>query len=63
MLSAYGSAVRIFSSITKMSIIYQRKKGHVPVLYVDDSYLQEKRYEECLDNIEELRFTIHLTNS
>ena len=66
MPNGYGPAMRIFTKITKIAFTHLRKRGHVSVVYVDDSYLQGKTYEQCLQNItdsinilQELGFTIH----
>ena len=42
MPNGYGPAMRIFTKITKIPFTLLRKKGHVSVVYVDDSYLQCK---------------------
>ena len=66
MPNGYDPAMRIFTKITKIPFTYLRRKGHLSVVCVDDSYLQGKTYEQCLQNItgsinilQELRFTIH----
>ena len=48
MPNGYGPAIRIFTKITKIPFTLLRKKGHVSVVYVDDSYLQGKVQEQCL---------------
>ena len=51
MPNGYGPAMRIFTKITKIPFTHLRKKVHVSVAYVDDSYLQGKTYEQCVQNI------------
>ena len=70
MPNGYDPAMRVFTKISKVPFTYLRKKGHLSVVYVDDSYLQGKTYQECLNNIrdsisilQELGFTIHPTKS
>ena len=50
----------------EISFTHLRKKGHVSVVYVDDSYLHCKTYEQCLQNttnriniLQKLGFTIN----
>ena len=66
MPNRYGPALRIFTKITKTPFTHLRKKGHVSLVYVDDSFLQGKTYKQCLRNItdtinilQELGFKIH----
>ena len=51
MPNGYGPAMLIFTKITKIPFTHSGKKGHVPVAYVDNSYLQGKTYEQWLQNI------------
>lgn len=58
--------MRIFTKTIKIPFAHLRKKDHVSIVYVDDSYLQGKTYKQCLKNItdsinilQELVFTIH----
>lgn len=38
--------MRVFTKITKVPFTHLRKKGHLSVVYVDDTYLEGKTYEE-----------------
>ena len=64
--NGYGSAMRIFTKISKVPFGHLRSQGHNSVVYVDDSYLQGDTYQSCLANIldnikllRELGFVIH----
>ena len=66
MPNGYGPAMRIFTKITKIPFSYLRKKGYISVVFVDDSYLQGKTYQDCVNNVietvhllQQLGFTIH----
>ena len=66
MPNGYGSAMRIFTKITKVPFSVLRMQGHTSVVYVDDSYLQGDSNESCLKNVNDaismlrsLGFTIH----
>ena len=70
MLNEYGSAMTIFTKITKVPFSVLRMQGHTSVVYVDDSYLQGDSYESCLKNVNDtiimlqsLGFTIHTEKS
>ena len=70
MPNGYGSAMRVFTKISKVPFEYLRSLGHNSVVYVDDSYLQGDTYQTCLDNISdtikllrELGFVIHTEKS
>ena len=41
----------IFTKITKIPYMHLRRKDHVSVFHVDDSFLQGKACKECLQNI------------
>ena len=51
MPNGYGTAMRIFTKISKILFSILREKGVVSVVYVDDSYLQGDDYEDCLSNV------------
>ena len=63
MPNRYGPAMRIFTKVIKIPFTFLRKKGHVSVVYVIDSYLQGKTMNNaCIDNmdvLQELGFTMH----
>ena len=66
MSNGYGSAMRIFTKITKVPFSVLRMQRHISVVYVDDSYLQGESYESYLKNVNDtiiilrsLGFTIH----
>ena len=66
MPNGYGTAVRIFTKISKIPFGHLRSQGHNSAVYVDDSYLQGDTYQSCLANIldtikslRELGFVIH----
>ena len=70
MPNGYGPAMRIFTKIVKVAFAHLRKKGNISVAYVDDTYLQGKNYNECLQNtidtvnhLRSLGFTIHSEKS
>ena len=65
MSNGYGPAMRIFTKI-KIPFGHLRSKGHISVVYVDNSYLQGDTYQSCLANIvdtikllRELSFVVH----
>ena len=45
-LNGYGSAMQIFTKISKIQFSILREKGLLSVVYVDDSYLQCDDYED-----------------
>ena len=47
-LFQYAPTVRVF---TKIPFGHLRSLSHNSLVYVDDSYLQEKTYRACFDNI------------
>ena len=66
MLNRYDPAMGTFTKTTKIPLTRLRKKGHVSVVYLGDSYLQGNTYKQCLKNIsnsinilQELGFSIH----
>ena len=66
MSNGYGHAMRVFIKISKVTCGNLGNLGHNSVVYVDDSYLQEETYQDCLNNISdttrllrELDFVIH----
>ena len=66
MPNGYGSAMRIFTKISKVPFGHLSSQGHNSVVYVDDSYLQGDTCQACLANIvdtikllRELGFVIH----
>ena len=70
MPNVYDPAMRIFTKITKIPSTHLKKKGHESLVSVDDSYLQGKTYEQCLQNIadsinilQKLGFRIHSIKS
>ena len=44
-------APRVFTKLLKPIFDFLRKKGHVSVYYIDDSWVMANSYEECLKNI------------
>eukprot|EP00794_Sanderia_malayensis_P010499 gene10499-11598_t len=70
MPNGYGPAMRLFTKVLKPPFACLRAKGHMSVVYVDDTYLQGNTQQECLDNaiatvslLRKLGFTIHLEKS
>ena len=70
MPNGYGSAMGIFTKITKVPFSVLRMSRHISVVYVDNSYLQRDSYESYLKNVNgtiimlrSLGFTIHPENS
>ena len=68
MLNGYSAAMRIFAKYLKPVYANLRQKGHLSVVFVDDSYL--KGETECLEAVEAaialleyLGFTIHEAKS
>ena len=66
MPNRYSDAMAVFTKVLKPAFSYLREIGYLSVLYVDDSHLQGKTFEECLQNTSEtvrllqsLGFTIH----
>ena len=51
MQNGYGSAMRIFTKITKVPFSVLRMQGHTSIVYVDGFYLQGDSYESCLKNV------------
>ena len=50
--NGYSDAIRIFTNILKPVFANLRQKGHLSVIFVDDSYLQGDSETECLGNVE-----------
>ena len=70
MPNGYGSAMRVFTKMSKVPFGHLKSLGHNSVVYVDDSYLQGETYQAYLDNISntikllwELGFVIHTEKS
>ena len=66
MPNGYGSAMRIFTEISKVPVGHLRNQEHNSVVFVENSYLQGDTYQSCLANIldimkllKELSFIIH----
>ena len=51
MPNGYSDAMRIFMKILKPPFKVLREEGHLPVVYVDDVYLQGDTSAECCKNI------------
>ena len=45
--------MRVFTKVLIPAFSYLREIGYLSVVYVDDSCLQGKTFEECLQNITE----------
>ena len=70
MPNEYSDTMRMFTKILKPVYGNLRQKGHLSVVFVDDSYLQGDTETECLGNVEAttalleyLGFTIHEAKS
>eukprot|EP00794_Sanderia_malayensis_P014639 gene14639-16158_t len=70
MPNGYGPAMRVFTKILKPPFSFLRQNGHIPVVFVDDTYLQGHSFQECHMNVTEtirvlrsLGFTIHFEKS
>ena len=70
MPNGYGPAMRVFTKLLKVPFSHLRCKGHISVIYVDDSYLQGNTFDSCLQNVKDtikilraLGFTIHCEKS
>ena len=66
MPNGYSDAMRTFTKLLKPPFSLLRRKGHVSVVYVDDTLLQGDTYQECYENtsctialLQSLGFTIH----
>ena len=53
MPNGYSDTMRVFTKVLKPAFSYLREIGYLSVVYVDDSCLQGKTFEECLQNITE----------
>ena len=49
----YSDAMRVFTKVLKPAFSYLREIGYLSVVYVNDSYLQDETFDECLQNITE----------
>ena len=70
MPNGYSDVMRIFTKILKPVYANLRQKGHLSVVYTDDSYFQRDAETKCLGNVEVtaallnyLGFTIHEAKS
>ena len=68
--NGYGPAMRRFTKILKPPFTTLREKGHLSVVYADDTYLQGDNLAECQGNVTDtvallrsLGFTIHAVKS
>lgn len=66
MPNGYVDSMRTFTKILKPPFAKLRQKGHVSVVYVDDTCLKGDSYRKCHENIadtiqllQSLGFTIH----
>ena len=57
MPNGYGPAMRAFTKISKVPFSVLRNRGHISVVFADDSILFGETYLNCLNNI---RDTIEL---
>ena len=70
MPNGYGPAIRLFTKMLKAPFAWLRARGHMSVVYVNDTYLQGNKWQECLYNVKatvsllcKFGFTIHLEKS
>lgn len=70
MPNGYGPAMRVFTKLLKVPFSHLRERKHISVVYVDDSYLQGKSFDNCTRNVidtvnvlRKLGFTIHVDKS
>ena len=47
-------APRLFTKIIKPVFRHLRSLGYLSVIYIDDSYLQGQKYEECCNNVQSI---------
>ena len=66
MPNGYADAMCFFTNILKAPFSLSRKLRHLSVVYVDDTYLQDESFLECMHNLDStvallqaLGFTIH----
>ena len=52
MANGYSDVMQIFTKILKPVCVNLRQKGHLSVVFVDDSYLKGDTETECLGNVE-----------
>jgi len=62
--------MRVFTKLLKVPFSHLRERKHISVVYVDDSYLQGKSFDNCTRNVidtvnvlRKLGFTIHVDKS
>ena len=67
MSGGYGSAIRVFTKVSKIPFSHLRKLDHASVVYMDDSCLQGDVYPTRFQNVcdiitilRELEFVINL---
>ena len=53
--NGFGPAVRIFTKLMKVPFTALRMRGHMSVVYLDDSFLAGITYSDCQENIEATR--------
>ena len=58
MPNRHSHAMRVFTKVLKPGFSYLKKIEYLSVVYVDDSYLQGKTFEE-VKLLQSLEFTIH----
>lgn len=46
-----SSAPRVFKKLLKPVLSELRSRGHQPVMYIDDCYVQAETFDMCLENI------------
>ena len=70
MPNGYSEAMSVFTKLLKVSFGLVRQKGHLSVVFADDTYLQGSNFQQCLYNVQEtitllqnLGFTIHSQKS
>ena len=70
MPNGYRDAMRVFTKILKPVFASLRERGHMSIIYVDDSFLQGDTQQECYDNIistitllQQLGFTVSFEKS
>ena len=49
----FASSPRVFTKLCKPVYATLRRKGHIIVGYIDDSYLQSTTFEECEENVQD----------
>ena len=51
MPNGYGPTMRTFTKLMKPLFSFLRSDGHLPVIYVDDCYLQGDSFTKCAENV------------